>query len=128
MPDVTHAAVHGNGDGTGADAATGAGGGTHHAAGRSALPVRPSPMSRPGLFLARDIYRQRRLRDAARMLPVLGAIVWLMPLMWRREPDEAGGTAAAVVFLFAGWALLIVLAALIARRLTPVAVDADAPR
>lgn len=90
----------------------------------------PSPLHRPGLFLARDTYRQRRLRDAARMLPVLGAVVWLMPLMWRRDPEEVGGTASAVVFLFMGWALLIVLAALIARRLTPDAAaggNADAP-
>ena len=87
-----------------------------------AQPVRP-PAGRPGLFLARDSYRQRRLRDAARMLPVLGLILWLIPLMWRREPGQAGGMAAAVAFVFAGWVLLIVLTGLVVRRLRPDAGD-----
>lgn len=78
--------------------------------------------ARPGLFLARDSYRQRRLRDAARMLPVLGTVIWLIPLLWRREAGETGGMAAAVAFVFAGWLLLIVLAGLVVRRLRP---DAD---
>ena len=85
-------------------------------------PDLPRPPGRPGLFLARDSYRQRRLRDAARMLPVLGLVLWLVPLMWRREAGEAGqtgGMAAAVTVVFAGWALLIVLTALIVRRLRP---------
>ena len=82
-------------------------------------PDLPRPSARPGLFLARDSYRQRRLRDAARMLPVLGIIIWLIPLMWRRESGQAGGMAAAVVFVFAGWVLLIVLTGLVVRRLRP---------
>ncbi len=84
------------------------------------LPAAPPRMpAKPGLFLARDSYRQRRLRDAARMLPVLGAVIWLLPLMWQRGPQETGGMAAAVVFVFAGWTLLIILTALIARKLRP---------
>ena len=82
-------------------------------------PDLPRPPGRPGLFLARDSYRQRRLRDAARMLPVLGLVLWLIPLMWRREAGQTGGMAAAVTVVFAGWALLIVLTALIVRRLRP---------
>ena len=88
----------------------------------------PRLPGRPGLFLARDSYRQRRLRDAARMLPVLGAVIWLIPLMWQREAGQTGGMAAAVVFVFVGWTLLIVLAALIARKLRPddeAAIDPD---
>jgi predicted membrane channel-forming protein YqfA (hemolysin III family) len=77
------------------------------------LPVKPS------LFLARDSYRQRRLRDAAWMLPVLGAVIWLVPLLWQRGPGQTGGMAAAVVFVFSGWMVLIVLTALIARKLRP---------
>ena len=82
-------------------------------------PGQARPPGRPGLFLARDSYRQRRLRDAARMLPVLGLILWLIPLMWRREADQTGGMAAAVAFVFAGWVLLIVLTGLVVRRLRP---------
>ncbi|MFZ3583049.1 hypothetical protein ACOI1H_12860 [Loktanella sp. DJP18] len=90
-------------------------------------PDPPRKAARPGLFLARDSYRQRRLRDAARMLPVLGAIIWLIPLMWRREAGEAGGMAAAVAFVFAGWLLLIVLAGLVVRRLRPEADETGDP-
>ena len=79
----------------------------------------PRPPGRPGLFLARGSYRQRRLRDAARMLPVLGLVLWLIPLMWRREAGQTGGMAAAVTVVFVGWGLLIVLTALIVRRLRP---------
>ncbi|MBU2361114.1 MAG: hypothetical protein KKB02_19630 [Alphaproteobacteria bacterium] len=86
---------------------------------------------RPGLFLARDSYRQRRLRDVARMLPVAGAVIWLLPLMWTRPVGQTGGMAAAVVFVFAGWTLLIVLTAVVSRRIrvdsaTDVSPDTDA--
>ena len=94
---------------------------------RGDAPARPG---RPGLFLARDSYRQRRLRDVARMLPVCGAVIWLIPLMWTRTAGQTGGMAAAVVFVFAGWALLIVLAAIVSRRIrvdaaTDIGPDAD---
>ncbi len=90
-------------------------------------PLRPV-QGRPGLFLARDSYRQRRLRDAARMLPVLGVVIWLVPLLWQRDSEGFGGMAAAVVFVFVGWTVLILLTALIAQRLTTdgeAAVDSD---
>lgn len=90
-------------------------------------PGPPRSPVRPGLFLARDSYRQRRLRDAARMLPVLGLILWLIPLMWRRDADQTGGMAAAVAFVFAGWGLLIVLTGLVVRRLRPDTGDAADP-
>lgn len=82
-------------------------------------PLRPN---RQGLFLARESYRQRRLRDAARMLPVVGVVCWMLPLLWRREGDTHGGMAAAVAFVFVAWLVLIVATALIARRIAP---DAD---
>ena len=86
---------------------------------------------RPGLFLARDSYRQRRLRDVARMLPVAGAVIWLIPLMWTRPAGQTGGMAAAVVFVFVGWTVLIVVAAVVSRRIrvdaaTDVSPDTDA--
>ena len=87
-------------------------------------PDPPRGPARPGLFLARDSYRQRRLRDAARMLPVLGVILWLIPLLWRREPPQTGGMAAAVAFVFVGWVLLIALTVMVVRRLRPDGDDA----
>ncbi len=71
------------------------------------------------VFLARATYRQRRLRDALRMLPVLGVVLWLFPLLWR----GTGGTGIAVQYVFGVWVLLIVLAAALSRGLVPQAAD-----
>lgn len=67
--------------------------------------------ARPPLFLAPDRYRRRRLIDAARMLPVAGAFLLLLPMLWR--PTPAGhNTAVEGLYLFGIWALLIVAARL----------------
>lgn len=63
------------------------------------------------LFLERDNYRRRRVADAARMVPVLGFILLMFPLIWET-------TAAALIYLFAVWAVLIVLIAFLSRRLS----------
>lgn len=42
------------------------------------------------LFLARADYRRRRLRDAARLLPVVGALLMLLPLLWQGQVPEPG--------------------------------------
>jgi hypothetical protein len=70
----------------------------------------PSP-----LFLERESYRRRRLMDGARILPVLGLVLFLLPALWRRpgEPNTAG----EALYLFAVWAALILAAALLARPL-----------
>jgi len=65
------------------------------------------------LFLARQSYRRRRLADAARLLPVLGLVLFLLPVLW----TGSGGTAGGVIYLFGVWALLIVAVARISRRL-----------
>lgn len=67
---------------------------------------------RQPLFLARATYRRRRLRDAARLLPVVGVFLLVLPLLWPQ-----GGAGSAVVFVFVVWALLIGLAALLAPGL-----------
>jgi peptidoglycan/LPS O-acetylase OafA/YrhL len=67
---------------------------------------------RQPLFLARATYRRRRLRDAARLLPVVGVFLLVLPLFW---PE--GGAGRAVIFVFVVWALLIALAALLAPGL-----------
>lgn len=68
------------------------------------------------LFLARAPYRRRRLRDAARLLPVLGVFLLLLPLLWA----PAAGlslTSGDVVYFFGVWLLLIGLAAAFAPGL-----------
>ncbi len=64
------------------------------------------------LFLARRGYRYRRLTDAARILPVLGAFLFLLPLLW-----GGGMTRSGVIYLFAVWIFLIILSAIVARLL-----------
>ncbi|WP_342076154.1 hypothetical protein [Yoonia sp. SS1-5] len=61
---------------------------------------------KPGLFLEQANYRQRRLRDAIRLLPILGAILFAIPLLW-----ETGVGARAMIYVFLIWFGLIVLAA-----------------
>lgn len=68
------------------------------------------------LFLARAPYRRRRLRDAARLLPVLGLFLLLLPLLWSPEA-RMSLRAADVVYFFAVWLVLIALAAAFAPAL-----------
>jgi hypothetical protein len=71
---------------------------------------------KPPLFLARVPYRRRRLRDASRLLPVLGAFLLLLPLLW--SPDaQMALTSIDVIYFFAVWLILIGLAAAFASGL-----------
>jgi len=65
------------------------------------------------LFLERETYRRRRLMDAARLLPLFGAALLLVPVFWSQDHR----TAAGIVYLFVVWLLLIVAAGVLARRL-----------
>jgi hypothetical protein len=85
-------------------------------------------MKRPRapLFLKRQSYRQRRLRDAARMLPALGLFLVLMPILWRPAETPRPDTAPDGLYLFGVWAFLILVAALMAPGLAAEN-DADEP-
>lgn len=63
---------------------------------------------KPALFLERASYRQRRLRDFARLLPVIGAILWSIPLLWLGDPDGWALTDA-ITYTFVVWIVLIAL-------------------
>lgn len=68
-------------------------------------------------FLGRESYRLRRLMDAARMLPVMGLVLLLLPLM-RHSPElESPPTATEGAYLFVVWAVLILAAFLLSLRL-----------
>jgi hypothetical protein len=79
------------------------------------------------LFLARELYRRRRLMDAARALPLAGAVFFMLPLIWLApaapEPSAVGaaaggsGTGTAGLWLFGLWIVLLGLAGVIAHRL-----------
>jgi len=87
-------------------------------------------MRRPGppLFLGRSGYRRRRLHDAARLVPVFGAFLILLPILWAPGSTSARDTAGDGIYLFVVWAGLIGVAAILApalrRNATP---KADLP-
>lgn len=73
--------------------------------------------SRAPLFLQRGSYRKRRLRDAARMLPILGAILVLLPILWSPGKTAQADTAVDGIYLFVVWFGLVLVAALMAPGL-----------
>lgn len=78
---------------------------------------------RAPLFLKRGSYRKRRLRDAARMLPVLGALLFLVPILWSPGDTTRPDTARDGIYLFAVWFGLVLVAALMAPGLAGESAD-----
>lgn len=74
------------------------------------------------LFLARAVYRRRRLRDAGRLLPVLGLLLLVLPGLGQGNTEGAGQTA---IYIFVVWALLIAAAAALAPGLSRTESEAD---
>lgn len=72
---------------------------------------------RAPLFLRPASYRRRRRRDAARLLPFVGAFFFLLPILWSPQDTFRRDTAPDGIYLFVAWAILIVLAFLLARAL-----------
>ncbi len=69
-------------------------------------------------FLDRRSYRRKRLIDAARLLPLMAAVLLLMPLPLEFAPTPAqGGAVALGLYLFILWLVLILAAALMSRPL-----------
>ena len=72
---------------------------------------------RPPLFLAKSGYRRRRLHDAARLVPVFGAFLIFLPILWSPGGTAEPDTARNGLYLFGVWAGLIVAAATLAPGL-----------
>lgn len=68
-------------------------------------------------FLERESYRQRRFRDAARFVPVFGAVLMILPLMWPREDADQSLTSSGMVYLFGLWVVLVIIAFALSRVL-----------
>ncbi|UWQ93309.1 hypothetical protein K3727_07510 [Rhodobacteraceae bacterium M382] len=66
------------------------------------------------LFLEHRSYRRRRLMDVAKLLPILGSVLFLVPLFWLLGGASADPvpTSRAVIYIFVVWALLICVNAL----------------
>ena len=60
-------------------------------------------------FLARGPYRKRRLRDLGRSLPIFGAVLISIPLLW----SVGAPNSRAILYLFGVWLLLIAVAGLV---------------
>ncbi|WP_306154193.1 hypothetical protein [Roseovarius sp. MMSF_3281] len=67
------------------------------------------------VFVERKTYRRRRMADAARMLPMLGAMLFCLPLLW--AIDEEPRTALTMFYLFLVWVGLCVVSAVISAHL-----------
>lgn len=69
------------------------------------------------VFLQQASYRQRRLRDGAKLLPFLGIILLVIPLAWSTDaPDEKIG-ASGLIYIFGVWMALIIVTAVLAGRI-----------
>jgi len=79
------------------------------------------------LYLAREVYRRRRIMDAARLLPALGMLLVALPMLWKPAAAPETATAWQGAYLFAAWLFLIVGAWVLARALMPVIEDAPKP-
>lgn len=83
---------------------------------------------RSPVFLPKDNYRQRRVMDAARVLPVFATALLLVPMFW----TDRQNTGLGMVYLFVVWLAVIVGSAILSRRLSaPLRQDRpneDAPR
>jgi len=81
-------------------------------------------LARLPVFLPEARYRQKRVRDAAHLLPALGVVLLLLPLLWTPSGSVDGvGNAAALLYVFGVWAGLIVAAFGLARAIRPVEED-----
>lgn len=87
----------------------------------------------PPVFLERRSYRQRRMMDAVRLLPLIGLVLWLLPTLWSvsdTEGVESVKMSQAIIYVFAVWIALILCGGVLWRYLveslqTTDDVDAD---
>ena len=60
-----------------------------------------------------EAMRQRRLGDAAKLIPALGAVLMFLPALWALGT----ATSSALIYIFSVWGVLIVLIAILSRSL-----------
>ncbi|MFW2542367.1 hypothetical protein ACN2XU_06970 [Primorskyibacter sp. 2E107] len=73
----------------------------------------PLPLAqKTPLFVERQTYRRRRIVDAARALPVLGLLLWSIPMLWGL-PDRPQSASGALIYIFIVWFGLVLGAGLL---------------
>lgn len=72
---------------------------------------------RSSVFLERQTYRRRRLIDLIKILPLIGLALWLVPLLWSTEGEDQVTSAAAMIYVFVIWLVLVVMKFIAARGL-----------
>ncbi len=66
------------------------------------------------VFLEPRSYRRRRVLDGAKLLPVLGAWLFMLPLFWPEagaHANEPKPMSSALLYIFGVWLALTVLSA-----------------
>ncbi|MGB3408511.1 MAG: hypothetical protein WBA67_13585 [Jannaschia sp.] len=77
------------------------------------MDTRPTPAASEA---QRRAWRRERLRDAARLLPVFGLALFVLPDLVLSGSDASGGaTQPWLVYLFLSWGVLIAIAIYLAR-------------
>lgn len=74
----------------------------------------------PSVFLERRSYRRRRMMDALRLLPILGVMLFMLPLFWPSGAEEGVAhvpMSRAITFVFVAWLVLIASAYVLWRGL-----------
>ena len=74
------------------------------------------------LFLARRTYRRRRLMDVGRLMPFVGAFLFLLPILWAGSAK----TSTGLIYLFSVWGLLIIGLLALSRPIRRAEADPEA--
>jgi hypothetical protein len=82
------------------------------------------------LFLERRRYRLRRLMDTVRLMPVIGGIAWLLPLLWpvgMSGQTDSIPMSHALYYIFSVWMALILIGWGLWLRLRTETMDIENP-
>ncbi|MEP2533829.1 hypothetical protein [Shimia sp.] len=80
---------------------------------------------RKSVFLERQSYRRRRLVDTIRILPLIGALLWAVPLLWPNQSEGAVSGSDAVIYIFVVWFGLVIVGAMLSRAVSKGGVNED---